>query len=479
MKEAQRPGQRASQRARKRISRKTRLTLATLLVLLGIGGTLAGSASAQSPPASTVLRLKLSGVVDPFVADYLGKGISDATSAGDAAVLIEIDTPGGLDSSMRKITQAILAANIPVICYVAPEGARAASAGAFVLMSCPIAAMAPGTNVGAATPVGLNGATESQKAMNDAAATMQALAEDHGRNVAVAVSFVTNATSISAEEALSESVIDLISPSEAQLLTELNGHQITLNGSTVTLNTAGADIVDRGMGGFIGLLHGLLDPQLAFIFFWLGLGFIVLEVIVPGHVISGTLGTILLILAIVSFGLLPVRLIGIGLLVASAVSFGIEAAHPGLGVWGIIGLITLVLGGWYLYDRAGGGGVSPWVIIPVAAFVALFFGFVVTKARQMRHMPPPRGMEKIVGREGVALASGLDPSGVVRVDAEEWKAVTVGAAIPGGTRVRVTAIDGLVLTVSPAEPSQELEPEHVQAGGVPPASEIHGEGGTT
>ena len=454
--------------------KKIRLTLAALYVLFGIGGTLAGSAAAQSSPASTVLRLKLNGVVDPFVADYLDRGISDATSAGDAAVLVEIDTPGGLDSSMRKITQAILNANIPVICYVAPQGARAASAGAFVLMSCPIAAMAPGTNVGAATPVGISGATESAKAVNDAAATMLSLAEARGRNKGVAVSFVTQAVSISAEQALSDSVIDLVSPTEGQLLSDVNGRQVALgNGSTVTLSTAGAGIVDRGMGGFIGLLHGLLDPQLAFIFFWLGLGFIVLEVIVPGHVISGTLGTILLILAIVSFGLLPVRLIGIGLLIASAVAFAIEAAHPGLGIWGIVGVITLVLGGWYLYDRAGGGGVSPWVIVPMAAFVALFFGFVVTKARKLRSMPPPRGPERIVGHEGVVRSSGLDPTGAVRVDAEEWKAVSSGGAIAGGTRVRVIGIDGLVLTVEP------LEHEHAQAGGVPQAPPIQGEGGTT
>jgi len=441
-------------------AKKLRLSLAALCVLFGMGASLSGSASAGSSPASTVLRLQLSGVVDPFVADYLGRGIADATSAGDAAVLIEIDTPGGLDSSMRKITQAILNADIPVICYVAPEGARAASAGAFVLMSCPIAAMAPGTNVGAATPVGLSGATESTKALNDAAATMQSLAEDRGRNVAVAVSFVTDATSISAEQALSEHVIDMISPSEGQLLADLNGHQVMLNGTTVTLATAGADIVDRGMGGLIGLLHDLLDPDLAFIFFWLGLGFIVFEVIFPGHIISGTLGTILLILAIVSFGLLPVRLIGIGLLIASAVAFAIEAAHPGLGVWGIVGVITLVLGGWYLYDRAGGGGVSPWVILPVAAVVALFFGFVVTKARSLRSMPPPLGPEAILGHEGVALAAGLDPSGVVRVDAEEWRAVARAGNIPGGAWVRVTGIDGLVLTVEPLEREPERpEPE--------------------
>jgi membrane-bound ClpP family serine protease len=155
------------------------------------------------------------------------------------------------------------------------------------------------------------------------------------------------------------------------------------------------------------------------------------------------------------------------------VAFAIEAANPGLGVWGILGLIALVLGGWFLYDRAGGGGVSPGVIVPVAAFVALFFGLVVTKARQLRDIPPPLGPEAIVGREGVALASGLDPTGVVRVDAEEWRAVSGAGPIAGGTRVRVTRIDGLVLTVEP------LPQEHAQAGTNPLASPVQGEGGTT
>jgi membrane-bound serine protease (ClpP class) len=473
-------GRRAARRKDEHISpisipgRKIRLTFVVLCLLFGIGWSLAGSAGAQPSGSLTILRLKLTGVVDPFMADYLDRGITDATSDGDAAVLIEIDTPGGLDSSMRKITKAILNATVPIICYVAPQGARAASAGAFVLMSCPIAAMAPGTNVGAATPVGLSGATESQKAVNDAAATMLSLAEARGRNKGVAVSFVTDAVSISAEQALSDSVIDLISPTQGQLLADLNGRQIKLtNGSTVTLQTAGAEVLDRGMGGFIGFLHGLIDPDLAFIFFWFGLGLIVLEVIVPGHIFSGTVGTILLVLAIVSFGLLPVRLIGIGLLVASAVAFAIEAANPGLGIWGIVGVIALVLGGWFLYDRAGGGGVSPWVIIPVAAFVALFFGFVVTKARKLRDIPPPLGPEAILGRAGVALASGLDPTGVVRVDAEEWRAVSGAGPIAGGTRVRVVRIDGLVLTVEP------LPDEHAQAGSAPLASPVQGEGGTT
>lgn len=426
---------------------------ATMLILgcLGIAAS-AGVASAQPAPDETVVRLQLTGVVDPFVADYLERGIADAAAAGDAAVLIQIDTPGGLDSSMRQITEAILAADIPVIGYVAPSGARAASAGAFVLMATPIAAMAPGTNVGAATPVGIDGATGSDKAVQDAAAYMRSLAEHRGRNADVAASFVTDAVSISAEQALDDGVIELIAASDAQLLEDVDGRPVEVDGTTVTLHTAGATIVDEDLGGFVGFLHGLLDPNLAFIFFWVGLALIVLEVLVPGHIFSGTIGTILLLLAVVSFGFLPVRILGVALLVGAAVAFIVEASQPGLGVWGALGMVFLVLGGWFLYDRADGAGVSWWVIASVAVVIGLFFGLVVAKARKLRDLPPPLGPEAIVGQEGIALGTGLDPTGVVRINAEQWQAIAAGRRIPAGARIRATAIDGFTLTVEPIEP---------------------------
>jgi membrane-bound serine protease (ClpP class) len=446
---------------RKRNPRRSRVLGLAGSVLLALGITANGADAASSSPE--ILRLRLTGVVDPFVADYLRNGIGDAADTGKAAVLIEIDTPGGLDSSMREITQAILNAGLPVVCYVGPQGARAASAGAFVLMSCPIAAMAPGTNVGAATPVGLDGAVGSDKAVNDAAAYMRGLAAQRGRNEDLAVSFVTSAASISADQALSRGVIDLVASDESRLLQDVDGRVVVLaDGSEVTLRTAGGAIEDRDIGAFIGFLHQLLDPNLAFIFFWLGLILIVLELLVPGHVFSGTVGTVLLILSIVSFGVLPVTLVGVALLVASAVAFGLEIGQPGLGIWSALGVITLVLGGWFLYDRAGGGGVSPLVIAPVALFVALFFGFVVTKVRSLWDLPPSAGPEAIVGRVGVALGAGLDPRGVVRVAAEEWNAVSEAGPIPGGAPVRVSRIEGLVLTVEPVV-------EHAPTDPVPPA----------
>jgi membrane-bound serine protease (ClpP class) len=439
--------------------RVLRLVMATSFVLVGA---FALPARAQAP---TIVALRLDGVVDPLVADYLSGSVQRAQDGGAAAVLVEIDTPGGLDSSMREITKSFLNANIPVICYVAPSGARAASAGAFILMSCPVAAMAPGTNVGAATPIGLTGGDLSNKIANDATSYMRSLAETYDRNADVAATFVTDAVSITAEQALDENVIDVIAPTAGALLEDLDGTRVQLgNGSTLTLSTADATIQDEKMGALIGFFHALLDPNLAFIFFWFGLGLLVLWVIVPHHIVSGVAGLAMLTTAFVSFGLLPVRLIGVALLIVSVVAFVIELKAPGLGVSGAVGLITLVLGGWFLYDRAGGVEVSPWVLLVVAAFVALFFGFVVAAAVKMRNAPSLLAGRTIVGEQGVALPAGIGPKGgIVRIHSEEWNAISAGGDIPGGAPVMVTAIDGLVLTVEPPAV------EHSETGPLGPA----------
>lgn len=438
-------------------SRSARTLVGAVFMVAG----LASMASAQ-PAEAPVVHLSLEGVVDPFVADYLRNGIESPDDA--AAVLLTIDTPGGLDSSMREIIKAIKAAPVPVICYVGPQGARAASAGAFILLACHVAAMAPATNVGASTPVGLGGVTLSKKIEEDAAATIRTLAEERGRNGDLAETFVTRSRSITAQEALDGNVIDLIAPTERSLLEQVDGRDVRLgDASTVTLQTAGAALRVVGMTPGVAFFHGLFDPNLAFIFFWLGLALIVLELIVPGHIFSGTVGTVMLLTSIVSFGLLPVRLIGIALLVASVVFFVVELKMPGLGIWSVAGIVALVLGGLVLFDPSGGVRVSPLAIVPVAAFMALFFGFVVSKALAMRHLPPAQGPEAIVGREGVVLAGGLDPEGVVRVAAEEWKATSPSGPVPEGSKIRVTRIDGLVLTVEP------LEHEHASTGGALPA----------
>jgi membrane-bound serine protease (ClpP class) len=425
---------------------------------------LAGVARAQTGQP-VIASVELTGVVDPIIADHITSVIQRANGDHDAAVLLTIDTPGGLGSSMDQIDEAILNSSVPVIGYVAPSGARAASAGAFVLMSCPVAAMAPGTNVGASTPIGLSGGDLANKVTNDAAASMRKLAQTYGRNPDVAESFVTSATSITAQEAYDQGVIEYLAASQDDLLAQVDGEMVTLaNGTTVTMRTAGAAIEEEPLGGFFGFLHTLLDPDLAFIFFWLGLGLVILELIVPGHIFSGTLGTIVLILAFVSFGVLPVRIIGIALLVLSVVAFILELKAPGFGVWGVTAIIALLLGGWFLYDRAGGVEVSPGVLVGVAVFAGLFFGLVVVKALSLRHTPPAQ-LRPIVGADGIAIAPIGPNGGLVRVSAEEWQAVSPGNRIREGTPIHVTSIDGLVLTV------EAITGEHAPAGQRAPASE--------
>ena len=437
----------------------------TVLVMAGALG--AQVSSAASAPVPTILSIHLTGVVDPFVADAIRGGIQQANTNGDAAVLLTIDTPGGLSSSMREITEAILGSNVPVICYVGPAGARAASAGAYILLSCPVAAMAPGTNVGASTPVGLTGGTESSKVIQDATATIRSLAETYGRNAEIAAAFVTDSLSISAETALAEHIADRVEPSQASLLAGLSGTSVTLaNGRAVTFGDLGAaTISERHLAPLVGVLHDLFDPNLAFIFFWLGLILIVIEVIVPGHIFSGTVGTVLFLIAVASFGFLPIRLIGVALLVASAIFLIVEVKTPTHGALTVAGLACLVAGGLLLYNGSGGVRVSPVVLAAVTVVVGTFFVFLLSKLIGLRHMAPALAPgQAVVGMEGVVLAGGLGPTGVVRVASEEWQA-QAPAPLASGSKIKVTALDGLVLTVEPVPDG------HDSAGGSAPAQE--------
>ena len=447
-----------------------RRLLAVLCLALGTLSLLPGAAAGQQDLEGAVVQAPITGVVDPFVADHVRSTIEDAQTQGARAVLLLIDTPGGLGSSMREITQAILSARIPVIGYVAPEGARAASAGTFILLACPVAAMAPATVVGAAHPVGLSGAIASAKATNDAAALIRSLAEEHGRNASWAERAVRDSISASASEALEFDVIDLVSPDVSSLLAELDGTTVTVDGDEdVTLAVAGAPIVERDLGAFVGFLHALLDPNLAFIFFWMGLALIAIEFFVPGGV-AGTLGGLMFVASLVALGTLPVQLIGVGLLVASVAFFVLEVMHPGVGVPTVGGVISILLGGWFLFDTSVPGvRVSPFVIVPVAAVAALFFLVVVRAAIRLRHRQVITRDETLLGREGVVVRD-MDPRGVVQVAAEEWTADAVRGTPRRGDRIRVVALDGLRLQVEPVE-----EPPPPEAA----ATGAHGTKGTS
>jgi membrane-bound serine protease (ClpP class) len=422
--------------------------------LLGIGGAQPATGQQQE---GAVVHLRLDGVVDPFMANHVESGIGAATEQGAEAVLITIDTPGGLDSSMRQITQAILNARLPVLCFVSPEGARAASAGAFILLSCHVAAMAPATNTGAAHPVGVSGVTESQKAENDAAEYIRGLAERRGRNADWAERAVRDSESATGREALELGVIDLIAPNVAALLEATQGHTVQLaGGRTVSLDVAGAQIEDRRLGLIARLLHALLDPNIAFILFYLGIIALYFELANPGLGAPAIVGVTLLVAAFVSFGVLPVQLAGLILLGASAIFFVIELFVPGVGVPLAGGVVTLILGGLFLFDTSVPGvQVSPMVIAPVALFTAAFFGLVIRAVVRAQRRPASKPND-LVGGEAVVVRD-LDPEGVVLIAAEEWSAVSDRGAVPQGSHVRIAAVEGLELRVEPMEPAPPLE----------------------
>ena len=445
------------------------------LVLVGVGMQGARGESAQP----SVVELRLTGVVDPFTASYLKRGIQGANADGDAAVLLTIDTPGGLDSSMRTIIKAILASRIPVICYTSPPGARAASAGTFIMMACPISAMAPGTNIGAAHPVGVAGAIEQAKVTNDAAAFIASLANQWHRNADWAKKAVRTAESVTAETAVRIHAVDLQSPDVSSLLGTVGncGNGALPQWSTGLLRdrgsipaVCGATVVDRNMGLGAAILHGLISPDLAFLFFYAGLVLIVIELLHPGISIPGILGTLFLAAAFISFGLLPVQIIGVVLLLASAAFFLLELKHPGIGVPTIGGVVTLILGGLVLFNPSvPNARVSLWLVVGVAAALGLFFAFVVRAVMSARRLPKPGGLEEMIGEEAVVVTD-VAPEGQVRARREAWSAVTRGAAIPTGSPVRVVGVEGLRLIVEP------ISEEGASAGRV---ADSVGKGGTS
>jgi membrane-bound serine protease (ClpP class) len=408
---------------------------------------MAPAASHGADSGRLVVSLSLTGVVDPFEANYIAGGLRAASDQNADAVLLTIDTPGGLDSSMRKIIQSIEGSRVPVICYVSPPGARAASAGTFIMMGCPVAAMSPGTEIGAAHPVGVSGIIEQKKVTNDAAKYIRSLAEQHGRNAGWAERAVRDAISASADEALRLHVIDLVEPTTGALLQAVDGKTVQAAGGTVVLHTAGASIEKRGLGLGASILHTLLSPDLAFIFFYLGLGLVVAGIL--HHPVALIFGIISLIATFVSFGMLPVQLVGIVLLLASAVFFLLELKHPGLGLPTVGGLVTLVLGGLFLFNPSVPNARVSWsVIVPVAAFTALFFVFVVGAAVRARRLPKSTGRESLMGAEGV-VTTVLSPRGVVQVAGERWTAESSAGPVPAGSRVRVVGVEGLTLRVEP------------------------------
>ena len=404
------------------------LALAGLVLFL-----LAPVASATSTKP-IVRQVNVTGVVDPPLAHYVERAVTAAGRDHAAAVLVRIDTPGGLDSSMRKIIKSLLASPVPVVCWVGSSGARAASAGAFILIGCPKATMAPGTNVGAAHPVGFSGEVLSEKVTNDAAAYMRSLAERWNRNADWGERAVRQSVSISAQEALRIHVIDALAPTKADALATID-----VRG---TIETAKPGVVDAA-------LHGLIDPNLAYLFFIVGLGLLVFELFHPGAILPGLFGTLLFVGSLVIFGMLPVNLAGLVLLLASVGFFMVALKVPGHGLPEAAAIVCLVLGGLFLFNPSvPNARVSRILLVLVTIKATFWFTIVLRAAMRARRQPVKTGAHTVIGLEAVVLTP-LEPTGTVRVQGEQWSAHSAHGPVPAGALVKVVDRDGLTLEVSP------------------------------
>ncbi len=437
-----------------------RLGWATLAALALFLATPKATSPAAASDEHFVLQIDQVGTVDPLSAHYVERAIKDAERRSAEAVVVRLDTPGGLDSSMRQIILAIQNSEVPVLCWVGPSGARAASAGAFILIGCPFASMAPATNVGAAHPVGITGDVLPEKVTNDSAAYIRALAQAHGRNATWAEQAVRRSVSITAAEAKRLEVIDLVVPSVSELLRQTHGLTIPVaGGKTVTLDTEGATVEVAPMSIAESIFHGLIDPNIAFLLFVFGIAGIVYEVLHPGLNLPGVFGLIMLIASLVIVGMLPVNVAGLILILAAIGFFVLDLKVAGHGLPTFAGITCLVLGGLFLFNASvPGAHVSKALVVTVALLMGLFFAFVVRAAFKARHMGPAAGVEAIVGSIGT-VTKALDPLGIVLVRAEHWSARSKQGRLAEGTKVRVVRVDKLTLEVEPASAGSELQPE--------------------
>ena len=446
------------------------LTLAVLLV--------ANSATAESRSA---VLLELNGAIGPASSDFIRRGLDDAAEADAAVVVVQIDTPGGLGSSMRDIIKAILASPVPVVGFVAPEGSHAASAGTYILYACHVAAMAPATNLGAATPVPLGGgspgpgperpgsvgggdgpdeaegAKEQQEApadpmkskvVNDAVAYIRSLAELRGRNADWAESAVRQAASLSAEEALELGVIDIMAKSVPDLLAAIDGRTVELPSGERVLATTGLALERVEPDWRTELLQIITNPQVALLLVFVGIYGLLFEGYNPGAIVPGVVGAISLLLAAYALQILPVNFAGLALMVLGVGLIIAEMFAPSFGVLGIGGVAAFVVGSVFLMDTdVPGFGIPLGTVAAMGLVGALIVVGIVWVAAKSRFRPIVSGVEQLVGLEAEAVAA-FPEKGQVMVHGEIWHAVSAGP-VAKGQRVRVTGIDGLTLNVDP------------------------------
>jgi membrane-bound serine protease (ClpP class) len=402
---------------------------------------------------NVIYLLRVDGIINPASADYIVKGINKAEKEGASCLVIEMDTPGGLMESMRAIVKRMLNASLPVIVYIAPSGSRAGSAGVFITMAANIAAMAPGTNIGAAHPVQM-GEKETNKEMeakilNDTVAYIRTIAKQRGRNEQWAEKAVRESVSVKEDEALKLGVIDLVSPSLKDLLSRIDGKRIELaSGNWVTLKTEGLAIKTLKMSFRDQLLSIISDPNIALILFMLGVYGILFEFWSPGAIFPGVIGGICIILAFFAFQMLPINYAGVALILLGIIMFIAEIKITSYGILSIGGVISILLGSLMLIDSPAQflriSFVS--VILPVVLVSAAFFLFALTMVVRAQRRRPTTGKEGLIGQTGVATTD-LKPEGVVEIRGELWSAVAE-ERIRAGEKVRVETMEGMKVKVA-------------------------------
>lgn len=403
--------------------------------------------------ANQVDVITIDGIIDPVDAEFITKTIESSTSAGAECLIIQLDTPGGLDLAMRSIIKEMMRSDIPVIVYVSPSGARAASAGALITIAAHIAAMAPGTNIGAAHPVSLGGGKMEDdmaaKVENDAAAYAESIATKRNRNKEWAIKAVRESVSITENEALKIKVIDLIAANVNDLLTQIDGREVKTEAGVKTLNTKDSTVNYIEMGLREKVLNTLSNPNIAYILFLVGLLGLYFELSNPGAIFPGILGGICLILAFFAFQTLPINYAGILLIILSVILFILEIKVTSFGMLTVGGIITLTLGSLMLFDSPLPFlRVSFSVLIPVVVITSLCFILVISLAIRAYTKKPTTGKEGLVGAIGITK-SPIDPSGKVFIHGEYWDAVS-DEAIPAETRVQVTEVNNIEIKVKKA-----------------------------
>lgn len=406
--------------------------------------------------AQKVIALTIDGSINPASAGFIQEGIAKATDE-NAILLIHLNTPGGLLKSTRAIVGDMLEAQVPVIVYVSPGGAHAGSAGVFITMAATIAAMAPGTNIGAAHPVNSNGgnidSTMNEKVTNDAVAFIKTICEERGRNAEWGEKAVRNSVAITELEAMQNKVIDVIAPNERALLNSIDGKTVKLYTTSVTLHTKDAAIERMEMTFVQTMLNFLSDPNVAYLLLMIGFYGILFELYNPSIMVPGIAGGICLILAFYAMHTLPINYAGVALIVFGIILFLLEIKITSYGILSIGGVISLLLGSMMLIKKAPGMEflhISWLVILTTTALSALFFLVILGFGLKAQRLKPVTGLQALTGAIGECLMA-IDPAGkgTVRVHGEVWNAITTTTQVEAGEKVRITGVKGLTLYVEP------------------------------